>query len=104
LTHCNNNNNNNNNNVYSRTKARAYISMIKLYTVTIATRTKVVQSTPATIGPVQVVKGSSRKKLLIQRCNRHQQQQNGDENTQSSATNIMEEPSRLQKCGKAGDV
>ena len=39
--------------------------MIKLYTVTIATRTKVVQSTPATIDPVQVVEGSSRKICLF---------------------------------------
>ena len=62
--------------------------MIKLCTVTIATRTKVVQSTPATIRLVQVVKGSSPNSLLIQRCNRHQQQQNGDENTQPSAQTI----------------
>ena len=47
--------NTNNNNVYSRTKARAYMCMIKLYTVTISTRTRMVQSTPATIGLVQAV-------------------------------------------------
>ena len=44
--------------------------MIKFYTVTIATKARMTQSTPATIGLVQVVKESKQNNLPIQKCNR----------------------------------
>ena len=78
-------------NVYSRTKTRADICMMRLHTVNIASGPRMVQSTRATIGLVQVVKGSTLNCLFVQQCNRHKQQQNGRENAQSSATNFMEE-------------
>ena len=72
-------------------KMRAYIFMINVDIITIPTRTRMAQSTRATIDLMQVGKGSIENMFSMQRRNRRKQQQIGGDSAQSSATKFKEE-------------